>query len=168
MQPVNKKHSTLILAVFFFLGIMANQQAMAATPVPHFTLQSAVDGSMIDSAGYNGKVMLVTFFATWCPPCRAEVPALIQLQKEYTPRGFSVVGISVDQSGRDEVSRFIAKNGINYPVVMANDRVTKDFKGIWGIPVSFLVDRSGQIRKRYEGYVEQEIYQKDIGELLAR
>ncbi len=168
MQPVNKKPSTLILAVFFLLGIMANQQAMAAALMPHFTLRSAVDGSMIDSAGYNGKVMLVTFFATWCAPCRAEVPALIQLQKEYISRGFSVVGISVDQSGRDEVSRFIAKNGINYPVVMANDQVTKDFKGIWGIPVSFLVDRSGQIRKRYEGYVEHEIYQKDIGELLAR
>jgi len=134
--------------------------------MPHFALKSAVDGKTYDSDNYKGKVTLVTFFATWCPPCVQEIPSLINLQDEFKEKDFTVVGISVDQGGSKVVKRLIDKTGINYPVLMADSKITRDFGGVIGIPTSFLINPNGLIVKKYPGYVSHDVLANDIKQLF--
>lgn len=138
----------------------------ASNAMPQFTLKSALDGSSVTSNGFNGKVLLVIFFATWCPPCVEEIPSLIKLQSSFSGNGFSVVALSVDQAGPDVVARLAKKKGINYPVLMADEKTMHNFGGVYGIPVSFLVDREGDVVKRYTGYEPYQVLAKDIKSLL--
>lgn len=134
--------------------------------MPEFELSSALDGKVIKSKDFAGKVLLVTFFATWCPPCRQEVPTLIQLQNDYGSKGFSVIGLSVDDRGSKVVVKMIEKEKINYPVLMAKGKTARDFGGIVGIPISFLVNKQGIIVKRYTGYVQKSLLEEGIKSIL--
>ena len=134
--------------------------------MPEFSLPSALDGKVVNSKDYKGKVLLVTFFATWCPPCRQEVPTLIKLQNEYGQKGFSVIGLSVDEKGPKIVLKMIKKDKINYPVLMAKGKTARDFGGVVGIPTSFLIDRQGNITKRDPGDVPKALFDKDINKYL--
>jgi thiol-disulfide isomerase/thioredoxin len=147
------------------LLLLANP-LQAASPMPHFELSSATGGSNVNSSDFQGKVLLVNFFATWCPPCRHEIPSLIKLEKKFGPKGFSIIGISVDQGSSKVVKKFVEKMDINYPVGMATEEVARDFGGVVGIPVSFLVDRQGNVVKTYPGYVEDKVLEHDINSLL--
>jgi cytochrome c biogenesis protein CcmG/thiol:disulfide interchange protein DsbE len=155
----------LIAIVITALMILIAAPLQAAAPMPQFKL-SAIAGDEIDSSSYRGQVVLINFFATWCPPCRQEIPLLVQVQKQFGAKGFSVIGISVDQGSSKIVKKFSDKMGINYPVGMGTERVTRDFGGVVGIPVSFLVDRHGNMVKSYQGYVEEEVLERDIKQLL--
>jgi peroxiredoxin len=138
----------------------------AATQMPSFALESVHDGKIIESDSFRGKVLLLTFFATWCPPCAEEVPVLVKLQDELSKAGFSVVGLSVDQQGAAIVAEFAEKRAINYPVLLAEPQTTEDFGGVYGIPVAFLVNKSGNVVKKYTGYVQHELLERDIRSLL--
>ena len=133
----------------------------------HFNLPSAAENTMVDSKQFKSKVLLVTFFATWCPPCIQEIPTLIDLQKTYASQGFSVIGMSVDEGGVPPVKRLIDKTGINYPVLMADNEVARGFGGVTGIPVSFLVNRQGELVKKYLGYIEHDVLQDEIKKLIV-
>jgi peroxiredoxin len=152
------------LALLMLLPIISQ----AATKMPSFALESVLDGKIIESNSFKGKVLLLTFFATWCPPCAEEIPTLIKLQNELADAGFSVVGISVDQQSSVVVAKFVEKRAVNYPVLMAGPKTTRDFGGVYGIPVAFLVNKSGNVVKKYLGNVQeqQEILEKDIRSLL--
>ncbi|MFZ5765970.1 MAG: TlpA disulfide reductase family protein [Thermodesulfobacteriota bacterium] len=163
-KEIQKKFRLACFVLFF--SALFSFSALAATAMPSFTLESANDGKSIDSAQFKGKVVLVTFFATWCPPCMQEIPSLISLQDEYGKSGFSVVAISVDQGGARPVKRVMEKTGINYPVLMADNKVTRDFGGIVGIPTSFLINRDGNIVKSYPGYVTHSVLAADIKQIL--
>jgi thiol-disulfide isomerase/thioredoxin len=152
-----------MLMTFIISGADVSQ---AATPMPSFSLESVRDGKIVDSDSFRGKVLLLTFFATWCPPCVEEVPILIKLQNELADSGFSVVGLSVDQQGQASIAKFVDKRDINYPVLLAKSQTTRDFGGIYGIPVAFLVNKSGNVVKKYTGYVQHDILEKDIRSLL--
>ena len=132
-----------------------------------FNLPSAAENTMVDSKQFEGKVLLVTFFATWCPPCIQEIPTLIDLQKSYASQGFSVIGMSVDEGGVPPVKRLIDRTGINYPVLMADNEVARGFGGVTGIPVSFLVNRQGELVKKYLGYIEHDVLQDEIKKLIV-
>jgi len=157
-----------IIPLLLGLGILFNPAGMALADgdLPVFSLPSAIDGKTVSSEDFKGKTLLITFFATWCPPCRQEIPALIDLQKEYAAMGFSVIGMSVDEKGPKVVMRLIEKEQINYPVLMADSAVARDFGGIVGIPTSFLVNREGKVVKRYPGYVPHALLEKDIKSIL--
>jgi thiol-disulfide isomerase/thioredoxin len=137
-----------------------------ATPMPDFTLPSAVDGKDISSEDFKGKVLLVTFFATWCPPCRQEIPSLIQLQKHFSAKGFSVLGLSLDQGGSEIVNELVKNDNINYPVLMATSDVVSEFGGVTGIPTSFLISHEGKMIRTYAGYVPHELLKQDIEEII--
>lgn len=157
----------MVLAVIALCGIfLVVGQSRAATMVPDFSLPAVLQDKPVDIKDYRGKVLLITFWATWCGPCVQEIPSLVSLQQEYGPRGFSVIGISLDQGGPAVVEKMMKKTGINYPVAMGNSRVSKDFGGIFGIPVSFLVDQSGQVVKRYNGWVSHKVLDEAIQEIL--
>ncbi|MHB1014962.1 MAG: peroxiredoxin family protein [Desulfurivibrionaceae bacterium] len=154
---------TITLALF---ALMASGAQAAATKVPDFSLPSVKDGSMVKPGGYQGKAMLINFFATWCPPCRKEIPSLIQLQKDFAPKGFTVLGISTDQGTASMVEKFAQKMEINYPVVLSDSQTPRAFGGILGIPTSFLVNKEGNVVKRYDGYVDHQTLVNDLNAIL--
>ena len=132
-----------------------------------FKLPSLTDNATVDSKEFAGQVLLVTFFATWCPPCIQEIPSFVKLQDSYRAKGFSVVAFSVDEGDPAPVHRLIEKFSINYPVFLANLDVARGFGGVSGIPVTFLVNRKGEIVKKYLGYVEHEVVEEEIRKMLA-
>ena len=160
------RFSMVVVSVLILFLCFASFEVSAATKMPSFALESVRDGKVIESSSFKGKVLLLTFFATWCPPCAQEVPVLNQLHEENKTSGFSVVGLSVDQQGPSVVSKFMKKKDIQYPVLMAEAKTTSDFGGVYGIPVAFLVNKSGNVVKKYTGYVQHKILEKDVKSLL--
>lgn len=153
----------LTALLFFFVSV---HTVSAATRIPSFSLEDVVTGDTVDSAFFKGKTLLVTFFATWCGPCMQEIPDLIKLQNEYAAKGFSVLGLSVDQGGAGIVKKLVEKRSINYPVLLANGVVARGFGGVVGIPTSFLVNSKGQVVKKYPGYVPRMILEADIERVM--
>jgi peroxiredoxin len=161
--PPWKKICSLLLGMVFILTVAG---PAAGESMPDFSLSSAQDGKTVDSGSFKGKVLLITFFTTWCPPCREEIPSLIQLQNDLATSGFSVIGMSMDEKGASVVAKLIEKTSINYPVLMADKKTARDFGGIVGVPTSFLVNREGEVVKRYPGYVPHSLLEKDINSIL--
>jgi len=126
-----------------------------------------LDGKPVHSTDFKDKVVVLDFWATWCPPCRAEIPGFIALQKKYVAQGLTVVGVSVDQAGLKTVKSFAGRNGINYPVVLSDKKVEDAFGGIMGLPTTFIIDRTGHIVKQHLGFTEQSEVETEIRTLLA-
>ena len=155
-----------IAAPLIALLLLGSSAAVAAVVMPEFTLPSVTDGKAVNSTDFKNKVLLITFFATWCPPCRQEIPTLKKLQKELGPQGFSVLALSVDEGGPKIVAKLVKQEKINYPVLMATRATAADFGGIAGIPTSFLVNRQGHVVKKYPGFIPHKLLERDIKEFL--
>lgn len=161
---IQLKKAILLISVGVLAFLVTN--SYSSTKMPQFELPDAINGEIVSSRTFDGKTLLLTFFATWCPPCLEEVPTLIQLQNQYSDNNFSVIGLSVDQGGARAVKRLIEKKSINYPVFMADSQVMEDFGGVYGIPVAFLVNKKGNVVKKYTGYVPKSILEKDLKKIL--
>jgi thiol-disulfide isomerase/thioredoxin len=109
-----------------------------------------IDGHDLASASLRGKVVIVNFWATWCPPCRAEIPDLVKLQDKYRDR-LQIIGISEDEEGTDKVIRFAADHDMNYPIVMNSPELEEKFPGVGALPTSFIIDRDGRIVQKHVG-----------------
>lgn len=157
---------TILLIVSVSLSFAGSVHASAR--MPDFVLKSVVDGADVDSRTFAGKVLLISFFATWCPPCIEEISTFIELQTNYEGDGFSVVALSVDQGGSEAVATLVEKKNINYPVLMADEETMESFGGVYGVPVSFLVNMEGNVVKKYPGYVPESILKKDIRSMLNK
>lgn len=144
--------------------------ALAALPklgaAPAWELRD-IAGKVVRSDQFAGKIVVVDFWATWCPPCRAEIPGYVELQRKYAAQGLVIVGVSLDQAGPDVVKAFAAKYSINYPLVMGDEAAVRAFGGVEAIPTTFLIDGKGQIRDRKTGSEETEEYERKIRALLA-
>ncbi len=162
MNMIVKKVLPFLIAVL----LLGSTTTGAAVSMPEFSLPSVVDGKTVSSDIFKDKVLLVTFFATWCPPCRQEIPTLIELHQELGPRGFSVLGISVDEGGAGIVAKLVKQEKINYPVLMSDSSTPSKFGGIAGIPTSFLINRKGHVVKKYPGFVPHKLLQRDIEAIL--
>jgi len=136
----------------------------AGTAEPEVTFKD-LDDQEVRLSQYKGKVVLVNFWATWCEPCQIEIPWLIEMQQKYSSRGFTVLGVDVDDEGRKAVAPFVAKerfnvNGqklaMNYPILLGNDAAADKFGGLLGYPTSFLISRDGKIVKRVQGLISYE------------
>jgi len=125
-----------------------------------------IDGSMMSSTELAGKVVVLDFWATWCPPCRDEIPGYIEMQRELESKGVVIVGVSLDQGGPGVVEKFAAQFKINYPLVMADENTADLFGGIEAIPTTFLIDRDGQVRHRKVGSMERHDYEPLVRSLL--
>jgi peroxiredoxin len=132
---------------------------------PSWELQN-LDGETVHSSDFEGKLVVLDFWAAWCPPGRAEIPGFIELQKRYQARGLVVVGISVDQAGAETVKSFAKKLGINYPVVLTDTNIVAAYGGIDGLPTTFVIDRTGRIVKRHLGFTEELEIESEIKSLL--
>ncbi|HTQ60978.1 MAG TPA: redoxin domain-containing protein [Candidatus Solibacter sp.] len=141
---------------------------------PEFTLKD-LDGKNVSLSDYKGKVVLVNFWATWCEPCQVEIPWLIELQQKYEPKGFVVLGISMDDEGKSVVAPWVGKerfdvNGkqepMSYPILIGNDAVADKFGGLFGYPTSILISRDGKQVKRITGIISPDEITKEIESLL--
>jgi peroxiredoxin len=133
---------------------------------PDFQLQT-VDGAALRLSDYRGKAVLLNFWAAWCPPCREEIPWFVDFQKEYGPLGLQVVGISVDNGDPKEVTDFIRKFGVNYPVLVGNDQVAAEYRGVEGLPTTIYIGRDGHITRFVEGLVGHHEVEQNIKQALA-
>ncbi|UKL14185.1 TlpA disulfide reductase family protein [Dissulfurimicrobium hydrothermale] len=154
-----KKISIKLLTVFFFLVAIVHVSACRgmANPVkaPDFTLLN-LENKKVSLSDFKGKVVLLNFWATYCPPCRAEMPDFIALQNKYASKGFNVIGISVDEDWQEVLPSFVKAMKVNYPILIANTKVLKDYGDIYALPATFIIDREQKIVKSYTGMVTQD------------
>ncbi|NTU59768.1 MAG: TlpA family protein disulfide reductase [Deltaproteobacteria bacterium] len=146
-----------LLLLVFALGLAAGcsdkKPTKEANQAPDFTLPS-VDGKSVRLSTFRGKVVLLDFWTTWCPPCRQALPHLAELQKGLGSQGFQALGMSLDEDA-EILKAFLVENPIPYPVLLANDDTRAAYGGVSAIPQVFLVDRKGKIRERFQGYTPE-------------
>src|SRR5580692_4538303 len=133
-------------------------------PMPAF-LVNDISGHPVSTAEWKGKVVLLNFWATWCPPCRAEVPLLVDLAARYKDR-LQIVGVSLDD-GPEEVRAFAKDEGINYPVVMASREILAEYGGVPALPTLFVINPDGNVVQKHEGLYSRELYETEIRLLLG-
>ena len=121
---------------------------------PNFALLD-LKGDLVKLTHFKGKVVLVNFFATYCPPCRYEIPDFVKLQKELGPKGFQVIGISVDENGEKILPYFVKQLNINYPILLATSKVIRDYGNVYALPQSFLIGRDQSIIKHFTGMITE-------------
>ena len=136
-------------------------------PAPNFSLPDA-NGIRVTLADYKGKVVLLNFWATWCGPCKIEIPWFIEFNKTYQDRGFAVLGVSMDDDGWKSVKPYLAEKKIDYTVVVGNDQVSKSYGDIDSLPTTFIIDRDGRVAFVHMGLVGKDTYEKEIRSLLGR
>ncbi len=122
--------------------------------VPAFSA-SDLDGRRVSSDSWRGKVTIVNFWATWCPPCRAEIPDLVALQEKYRDH-LQIVGVSEDEISPEQVKKFVVEHGINYPVVMTTSELSRLFPGVQALPTSFILDGDGRLVQKHVGMLTAE------------
>jgi thiol-disulfide isomerase/thioredoxin len=138
--------------------------ALSSSKAPIWELKDP-DGKLVKSSDFDGKVVILDFWATWCPPCKAEIPSFIELQKKYGEKGLAVVGVSLDEQGSSVVKQFMKEFGMNYPVVMGDVKLMQDFGGT-AIPTTFVIDRSGKIVAKHVGFASKETFENEITPLF--
>ena len=132
---------------------------------PEFSLKDA-NGRTVTLADYKGKVVLLNFWATWCGPCKIEIPWFIDFEQKYKDRGFAVLGIAMDEEGWDVVKPYVERSKVNYRVLMGTDSVAQLYGGVDALPTTFIVDPSGKIAATHVGLVSKSDYENGILELL--
>ncbi len=135
-------------------------------PAPPFRLQ-AYDGSMQSLAGLQGKVVVLNFWATWCGPCREEIPILRRVRREYTARGVEVLGVAMDGRGWPAVTPFVAARGIDYPILLGTPAVARAYGGLKTLPHTVFIDRHGRVVATASTVLEEASLRRIIGLLVA-
>lgn len=153
-----------IVAMLVLLPSLAAALPEKGRPAPPFQVTS-LSGQKITPANYQGYVLLVEFFATWCGPCRESIPSLLRLNARHGGKGFQILGLSIDDNGQKELRSFAREMKLTYPVAMADDDLQAAY-GVRSVPVMFLINRKGQIIERYMGYAEE--YEKEIETAILR
>ena len=135
---------------------------------PDFTLRSA-DGKRVSLSDYKGKAVLINFWATWCAPCKIEMPWFVELHKQFAGQGFEILGVSEDDPGvsRAQILKFGKQQGINYPLLIGNDTVSHKYGGVEFLPTSYFVGRDGKVVAETAGLVSKSEVETNIKKALA-
>lgn len=147
-------------------GSPQNPGALQGKPAPDFSLAS-LDGSTLKLSDYRGKAVLLNFWATWCEPCKIEMPWFVDLQKKYGPQGLQILGVAMDDASNKEISDFAKKMGVNYPIVIGKEAVGDQYGGLPYLPSTFYIDREGKVVDRVYGLVSRSEMETDIQKALG-
>ncbi|MGA2608265.1 MAG: redoxin domain-containing protein [Terriglobia bacterium] len=160
--------SGLYLVNRYWIAPALETQAMSGGDHPDAPPISLTDigGKKLDLADYKGKVVVLDFWATWCGPCRIEIPGLMEMQDKYAKQGFSVIGISLDDEP-GPVVEFYKEFKMNYPVAVGNQRIGELYGGIFGLPTTFLIGRDGRIYAKHTGATSPSVLEDEVQQLLA-
>jgi peroxiredoxin len=139
--------------------------SQSLSKAPNFSLKSQ-DGKNIELKKLRGKVVVVNFWATWCRPCKAEIPGFLDVYERYKARGLQIIGVSLDQDGWVPVKPFVAKFNITYPIVVGDGKLAEMYGGVEGIPTTFIIDKKGNIVERHMGYLSRDQFEGMIKKLL--
>ena len=167
-----KKQTILILVVgLLVLGWLvlrrpSHQPAGSLRPAPDFSLTD-LSGHNFRLSDYRGKVVVLDFWATWCDPCKQEIPHFIEMQSKYAPQGLQVLGISMDDD-ESPVRQFQQQYKMNYPVAVGSPNLADQYGGILGLPITFVIDRHGRITARHVGATDGSVIESEIQKLLAQ
>ncbi len=128
---------------------------------PNFTLKTH-DGNVVDLSKLKGKVVVLNFWATWCGPCRQEIPGFIETYKSLHSKGVEIVGVSLDEGGWDAVQPYVSKTNIPYPIVIGDQSLSEAYGGIEAIPTTFIITKDGNIAGKHVGFMSKEQLEKQI------
>ena len=165
-----------IVAAMFFAGIRIarNNRANGAAKgqlmgsvAPDFELQT-LDGKNLKLSGLRGKAVLLNFWATYCGPCKLEMPWFVELQKEYGPRGFQIVGVAMDDASTEEIAKFTKELGVNYPILLGKESVGESYGGVGVLPTTFFLDRDGKVIAREFGLQSRSVFVDHIKKALSQ
>ncbi len=144
----------------------ADMRGTSISVAPEFSLPT-LTGEKLDLANYRGKIVLLDFWATWCEPCKAEIPHLVELQNKYRDQGLQVIGVSMDDEAAP-VRDFYQQFKMNYPVVMGSAKTGELYGGVLGLPITFLIARDGRIVKKHIGATESAVFETEILSVLGK
>ena len=148
-SPSSKRSRLLAATVLCLLPFSGSAAPLRHKPAPSF-VRTDLQGKQVDLTALKGRVVLLTFWATWCQPCQAEMPRFIGWQSHYGPSGLQIVGVSMDDD-EAPVRAMAQERGINYSVLMGDATLARSYGGVLGLPVTFLIDRKGRIVARFKG-----------------
>ena len=163
----------VIISLMLVFGIQKTRHTsppgagkLQGQPAPDFSLAS-VDGKTVKLSEFRGKAVLLNFWATWCEPCKVEMPWFIQLQQQYGSQGLQVVGVAMDDSSPKDISEFAQKMGVNYPIAIGKEAVGDQYGGIPYLPSTFYIGRDGKVIDRVYGLVSRSEIEANIKRALA-
>lgn len=162
MKPLSR----IAIILLFAIAVPVHAAVSVGSTIADFTLPSA-SGKNIKFSELRGKVVLVNFWATWCGPCRQEMPLLNDIHKEYSAKGFTMLGINIDNKPKNAI-KMMKKLGVNFPVVFDKSKSVSEQMGVEAMPFTVLVDRAGKARYVHKGYVsgDEKIYRAEIMKVL--
>jgi peroxiredoxin len=167
--------AALAAAVLLLAGCASPDRVTAASSLesekgrknaPDFALKDS-NGKIVKLSDYKGKVVLLNFWATWCGPCKIEIPWFIDFEQRYKDRGFAVIGVTLDEESWDSVKPYITEKKVNYRVVMGDDSVSHAYDGVDSLPTTFIIDQQGRIASKHIGLVSKSDYEHEIVKLLS-
>ncbi len=132
---------------------------------PTFSLRD-INGNIVSSSRFLGKPTVINFFATWCPPCRQEIPGFVEVYNKYRQGGFELVGISLDTDTKENLPRFLTQNRVEYRILMGDLATSRAYGGVNSIPTTFFVGKDGRIRNVHVGYMDSDTFESEVKKLL--
>ncbi len=157
MNRISRTRLAIAFVMVLAVGGAACAQAKTeaeAVPAPEFSLKD-LQGNALSLASYKGKVLILNFWATWCPPCRREIPDFIEAYKNFKEKGLEILGISVDDLSAEALRDWAQNAGMNYPVAMATPKILADYQPGEFIPATIVIDRRGRIRFRQSSLMDK-------------
>ncbi len=156
----------VLLIAVILLGLTGTAEAQKNN-APQFELRD-INGRIVRSSDYKGKVVLINFWATWCPPCRAEMPDLVRLQREHAKQGLQIIGITYPPEQRDRVRRFARSLKVNYPIILGTRQIKARYSSDETLPLTIVIDRDGKIIDIISGILLREEFDEKIKPLLMK
>ena len=176
---MNVKSATFIVAAAFagalLTGCSSGDRSVKAASLKEASLRNTaadfslrdIDGKAVRLSDFKGKVVLLDFWATWCGPCKIEIPWFIELERKHKDKGFAVIGVAMDDEGWDIVKPFLSRMNVNYRVVIGNDSTAQAYGGIDALPTTFLIDRDGKIAATHVGLTSKREFEDGVEQLLG-